>query len=154
MVRLKFRKPVIYKQAPIFNPLISDKIYTIERIKKERYPYLYELKEIDGKYFYAWNLLKVDKNIHDESEKQKEILKKDQTMNKKIIYVKNAISKDSKVTRSKNAYGHDITYVILKDDQVEFIDQNTLKLYKKLFNDSVQYDDIFFIDPKLKKLKI
>ena len=151
-VRLRRRKALIGKESEIFYPRLSTEIYTIEKIKKEKFPYLYILKELNNKQFYAFQLLKSNEVIPKKKVRTTPSDRIAPPSTKKIM-INNAVAKNDKQTRTGRSYGKQIVYEITVNDKKEFVDKQTLLLYKKLFSDAIfEYDNSFYLDPELKKL--
>ena len=141
-VRLKLQRRLIRKESSLFNPLISKEIYHISKINSDRFPYKYALQEIPGKFWYAWNLQKIDENIFKEAEKIKgEFLKNSKNS---TIMVNDVIFRDTKMLRSGKNRSSEIMYKIMHNDHVEFLTKENLLLYKKIFSDNtLQYSPKF-----------
>ena len=152
-VRLRRRKALISKESEIFYPRLSTEIYTIKKIKKEKFPYLYILEGLKHKQFYAFQLLKSNElMLKTRAQKRTPTESITQPPSQKIK-VNNAVVKNDKQTRTGRSYGTQIVYEITINDKKEFIDKQTLLLYKKLFSNAVfEYDNSFYRDPELKKL--
>ena len=143
-VRLKLQKTLIRKESSLFNPLISKEIYHIDRCDSTRLPVKYSLKEMPKtKFWYSWNLQKIDENILKEAEKtKKEILKTDN--NNSTIMVNDIIFRDTKTLRSGKNLQHQVMYEIMHKNHKEYLTKENLLLYKKIFsNDTLQYSPKF-----------
>ena len=140
-VRLKLQKRLIRKESSVFNPLISKEIYHIEKKDSSRFPIKYSLKEIPGKFWYSWNLQKIDENILKEAEKtKKEVLKN----NNSTIFVNDVIFRETRTLRSGKNLSTDIMYEIIHDNHKEYLTKENLLLYKKIFsNNTLQYSTKF-----------
>ena len=150
-VRLRRRKSLISKESEIFYPRVSTEIYTIEKIKREKFPYLYILKGLN-KQFYAFQLLKSNELTINNST-QKNSTKHTTLPPTQKIKIINAVAKNDKQTRTGRSYGKQIVYEISINDKKEFVDTQTLLLYKKLFSNAIfEYDNTFYLNPELKKL--
>ena len=149
-VRLKNPKPLIRKESSIFYPSLSNNIYTVQRIKRDRFPYLYCLAEIPNRTFYAWQLVKIDENLSNYAIKKREEQK--ETSNQ-IIDIKNVTKNPSKILRNNKPYGTEYIYEIVHNNSTQFVDRDTLILYKKLFHPTIlRYSNTFYTDPNLKNL--
>ena len=140
-VRLKLQKRLIRKESSLFNPLISKEIYHIDKKDSSRFPVKFSLKEIPGRFWYSWNLQKIDKNILKEAEKTKKEFLKD---NNSTIFVNDVIFRETKTLRSGKNMSTDIMYEIIHDNHKEYLTKENLLLYKKIFsNNTLQYSPKF-----------
>ena len=136
-VRLKLQKSLIRKESSLFNPLISKEIYHINQVDTDRFPAKYSLREIPGKFWYAWNLQKIDENILREAEKTKKELKNN---NNSTILVNDVILRETKTLRSGRNLNVEIIYEIEHDNHKEYLTKENLLLYKKIFsNNTLEY---------------
>ena len=159
-VRVRNNKPLIRKESAVFFPQTSETVYEVTDIKTQSLPYVYVLNGNYSKTFYGWNLVKVSpsildinlRNPHDTTNKTKP---SDSQQNKPVITVQNILQKtDSTKLRSGKVLTHafDMTYDILKDGERQFVDKETLRLYKRLFGSQVlQYSEALLNDPQKSK---
>ena len=150
-VRLKHPKQIIRKESSVFTPQVSRELFTVTRIDRSKFPYIYSLDHNENKRYYAWSLSKVDPLIIT----QAETYQKDLARTKPVILVKNVTQRKNIMLRSGKtliAPHHELTYEIEKNGQREFVDINTLNLYKKLFGEHVlQYDQNVLENPLFTK---
>lgn len=150
-VRLKYEKAVIRKESEIFNPRLSNEIYTVKEILKKKFPYFYTLNELKSRKFYAFQLHKSNHLIiNNRAQRNPSPFSTPPT--KRTILVKAATEKDSKTTRTGQSYGRAIVYEIVKNNKTEYVDKDTLLLYKRLFSNVLEYDDSFYSNSELTKL--
>ena len=143
-VRLKLQKNLIRKESSLFNPLISKKIYHIDRVDSTRFPVKYSLREIPRKYWYSWNLQKIDENILREAEETKEEILNNNNNNSSTIIVNDVIFRETKTLRSGKNLSSEIMYEILRESHKEYLTKENLILYKKIFSDNtLQYSPKF-----------
>ena len=151
-VRIRNRKKLIRKEASIFHPQVSHEVYTIERIRKDKLPYLYQLHEIKDRFFYGWQLVKVDRSLLKYADQQKQ---QQQQNSQQIIEIVNATKRPSKILRNNKVYGDEIIYEVIHNGQKEYLDKNTLLLYQKLFKPTIlRYAKSFYTDPNMSNLII
>lgn len=150
-VRLKYQKAIISKESQIFNPRLSNEIYTIKEVLREKFPYFYTLNELKTRKFYAFQLYKSN-NLLTKLRTQRKPSHIATTPTKQTILVKSATEKTSKTTRTGRSYGRAIVYEIVKNNKTEYVDRDALLLYKKLFSNILEYDDSFHSNSKLNKL--
>ena len=154
-VRLRNVKPLIRKESAVFNPHTSETVYRVVDIKNKFLPYQYVLDGL-SKTYYGWNLVKVSPSILSISDtSNKTTTPNKQQQNKPVITVQNILPKtDSTKLRSGRVLTHpfDMTYDILKDNERQFVDKETLQLYKRLFGAQIlQYNEDLLNDPKKNK---
>ena len=152
--RLRFRKMLIRKESSVFAPSVSKEVYTITEIDKSKLPYLYKINNGKNQLYYAWNLLKVDKDMLAKISEPIERNKNQQTKAQpiKVQMVVNETKQLKNGKKIPNPSG--AMYKIQKENETkggEYVTKNTLMKYKELFGDNIlQYDEIFMSDPYYK----
>ena len=154
-VRLKLTKQIIRKESGLFNPLVSEEIFEISNINSDRFPKSYLLKEFENRFFYAWNLVKVDERIIQEAKKQKKkhLVLQDEASTISVLDIK---KRESDMLRSKKILPSksEIMYEILHKDEKQFVTKDTLLLFKKMFNDNVLKYSAKFDTPEFQQYRI
>lgn len=138
-VRIKRRDNIFRKTNPVFSSIWSDEVYTIFKIDKKVFPAVYY---VDGlgttKGFYSFQLLLVSD--------ADPILPTTLPNKIKVLGIThhNSLLRNQKILPSK----HDISYIIIKDNERESVNASDLLLFKKLYgNDVLTYSD-FFLKPE------
>ena len=153
-VRLRNVKPLIRKESAVFFPHTSEKVYEIVNIKNKFLPYQYALGGL-SKTYYGWNLVKVSPSILNINSTVSDKTTTPDEQNKPVITVQNILPKtDSTKLRNGKVLTHpfDMTYDILKDGERQFVDKETLQLYKRLFGSQIlQYNEALLSDPEKNK---
>ena len=145
-VRIKQPKQVIRKESSVFAPQVSGEIFTITRVDRSKFPYIYTLNNNENKRYYAWSLSKVDPSILAQAETHQKNLAQKQP----VIIVRNVTPSSNIVLRSGKALVNpqELTYEIEKNGQREFVDKRTLSLYKKLFGKHIfQFEQTVLENP-------
>ena len=147
IVLLKNKRGSFYKSSPLFYPTFSSQSYTVEKVDKKAFPWLYSLSQISDKKrkFYGFELFKIEtghssKNDLLPSKKGEKILVKD-------ILLQNP----SKLRSGKILPGKEkVFYVISKNDQQDRVPKETLTLFKQSLGNVLVYDKSFFTPEKQK----
>lgn len=144
-VRIRHPKQLIRKESSVFTPQVTSEIYTITRVDRTKLPYVYSLNNNENKRYYAWSLLKVSPDIVSKVE----TYQKEQAEKNPIIILKSIMPQTTSLRSGKTLiHPQDLTFEIEKNGQQEFVDKNTLVLYKKLFGSNVlQYDQSVLDNP-------
>ena len=161
-VRIRHTKPLIRKESAVFFPHTSESVFKVTEVKNQYLPYSYVLNDNTSKTYYGWSLVKVSPSILDMASRTSHnpVMRQNshptnQSSDKPVITVQNIVAKtDSKKLRSGKVLTHafDMTYDILKDGERQFVDKETLKLYKRLFGSQIlQYDETLLNDPEKAK---
>lgn len=155
VVRIRYPKKLIRKESSVFYPQVSEETYVIKKILTQRLPYQYilENRPTDEK-FYAWSLMKVNPLIEKENDLHENKAIKEKSLSKPVIVVNNIIPQVESKLRSGKKYAHafEMSYDITNNGTRQFVDGNTLKLYKRLFGPKIlTYDQDILNDSHLKK---
>ena len=154
VVRIRYPKKLIRKESSVFYPQTSEKTYRITKISTAKIPYVYFLDDDLTRRYYGWNLMRVNPITTTENIRIEKEMSTNHSTSRPIIVVKNIIPGSDHKLRSGRMLLHpfEMTYDTLKNGVREFVDANTLKLYKRLFGQNIlQYDQLVLDNPDLKK---
>ena len=150
-VLLKTKRHNFHKTSPLFYPHFRDTIFTVSSIDKKNFPWLYGLSEISDakRKFYAFELLRLDKDLHTGHDGHSSNSQPTENNENKIL-VKKIFFRDQSTLRSgKKIPGKQNTFYLIskqgKDDQVP---AGTLSLFKKALGNNVLVYDSWFHEPK------
>ena len=139
VVRIRYPKKLIRKESSVFYPQVSEQTFVIKEILTKRLPYQYVLQGREFEKYYAWSLMKVNPFIEKENLIQEDRAIKEKSPSRPVIIVNNIIPRVESKLRSGKKYTHafEMSYDITNNGIRQFVDENTLKLYKRLFGQKI-----------------
>ena len=142
-VKVQKLRSVFRKFQPLHSPLWSEEIYTVTKIDKQKFPFVYEVTGLKKK-FYAFQLLKVSEYYP---------LERKNSLETRILVQKCVVPSRFTLRSGRKTVLNDenVIYTILKDNVVSTVDKEELIRFKRsLGNDVLVYSPFFSKPANLK----
>ena len=135
-VRIKKKKNVFHKTG--YSSIWSEGIYEVTAIDKKTFPVVFYTNAFENKGFYSFQLLLVSDSS--------QILNSPLSEKIEVIGIqhKNSYLRNKKILPSR----HEVSYIIKKDNETEFVQASDLLMYKKIFGNDILTYGPFFQQPE------